>query len=150
MTFRASNQSVADAYAALKRQALASKIYLNQQSSAMNTQATTSAYIPKAVIQHLVQVIALMDGWSATPGIATYAQAQENDPTYDVVTEYTAMRTAMVSARDQLVTMFPKDAQGHLLYETFDAGDNVVGVTFTQAQLAPVVTLLNNVAATIS
>ena len=149
MTFRATNQVTADAYASIKRQAAATRQYCQQQATAMQA-ATTSADVPFAVIQHFAVVIPMFDGWAATPGIASYAQAQENDPAYDVAAEYTAMRSAMVSARDQLISMFPKDANGFLLYQTMNAGGVVSARTFTAAQLAPVVTLLNNVAATIS
>lgn len=148
MTFRASNQSCADAYAALKRQALATRQYMNQQAAAMQA-ASVSASIPASVIQHLQQVIGLMDAWAAVPGIAAYAQAQENDATYNVANEYTAMRNAMVSARDQLIGMFPTSG-GFMAYQSLAADGTITVRTFTSAQLAPVVTLCNNVAATIS
>ena len=148
MTFRATNQITSDAYANIKRQAAATKQYCQQQATVM--QQAASANVPFAVIQHFAVVIPMLDGWTATPGIAAYAQAQENDPAYDVAAEYTTMRNAMVSARDQLISMFPKDANGFLLYQTLNANGTVSARTFTAAQLAPIVTLLNNVAATIS
>ena len=153
MALICSTITVSDAYANIKRQGLATKAYLQAQNAAMQ-QPTCSAYVPKSVIQHYVQVIALMDGWVAAAGgaaLASYASTAE--PTapagYDPSAEYTNMRNAMVSARDQIVSMFPKDAQSRLLYETFDASDNVVAITFTSAQLAPVVALNNSVIATI-
>lgn len=149
MTFLASNQATSDAYAALKRQALATKKYMQDQAAAMQQQIV-SAYIPLSVIQHFQQVIALMDGWASAPGIAAYAQSQpENPPGYDVAAEYTAMRNAMVSARDQLIGMFPTSG-GFMAYQTLSADGTITIRTFTSAQLAPVVTLCNNVAATIS
>lgn len=148
MTFRASNQSSADAYASIKRQANATKQYMGTQAAAMQA-ATVSAWVPLGVIQHLHDVIALMDGWATTPGLSIYAQTQENDPLYDVVAEYQAMRSAMVSARDTLVGMFPTSG-GFMAYQTL-AADGTIGVrSFTSVQLAPVVTQCNNVAATIS
>jgi len=148
MTFRASNQTSADAYANIKRQAAATKQYMTQQASAMQS-ATSQAWVPLGVIQHLRDVILLMDGWAATPGLAAYSQAQENDGAYNVATEYSAMRSAMVSARDALIAIFPTSG-GFLAYQTMSA-DGTLGVrTFTAAQLAPVVTQCQNVAATIS
>ena len=148
MTFRATNQVCADAYASIKRQAVETKSYMTAQATAMQV-ASVSAYVPLGVIQHLAQVIGLMDGWTATPGIATYAQAQENDPTYDVATEYGTMRTAMASALTQLVTLFPTSG-GFMAYQTLNADGSITPRQFTAAQLATVVTLCNNVAATIS
>lgn len=148
MTFKASNQSCADAYANIKRQAAATRQYMLTQANAMQA-ATSQAWVPLAVIQHLHDVIALMDGWTATPGLAVYAQDQENDPAYNVSTEYSAMRAAMVSALNALVGMFPISG-GFMAYQTL-AADGTIGVrTFTSAQLAPVVTQCQNVAATIS
>jgi hypothetical protein len=148
VTFKASNQTTADAYANIKRQAASTKVYMTQQATAMQA-ATSEAWVPLQVIQHLRDVIALMDGWAATPGLAAYAQAQENDAAYNVASEYTAMRNAMVSARDSLIGMFPTSG-GFLAYQTMDASGNLGVRTFTAAQLASVVTLCNNVAATIS
>jgi hypothetical protein len=148
MTFKASNQTAADAYASIKRQAAATKTYMTQQATAMQS-PTSQAWVPLGVIQHLRDVIALMDGFAATPGLAAYAQAQENDGTYDVVAEYQAMRAAMVSARNTLIGMFPTSG-GFLAYQTMDASGNLGVRTFTAAQLAPVVTQCQSVAATIS
>lgn len=148
MAFKASNQIAADAYANIKRQAAATKKYMNDQAAAMQA-ATSPAWVPLGVIQHLRDVIVLMDGWAATPGLAVYAQTQENDVTYDVAAEYQAMRTAMASARDTLIGIFPTSG-GYLAYQTI-AADGTLGVrTFTSAQLASVVTQCQNVASKIS
>lgn len=148
MTFRASNQSSADAYANIKRQANATKQYMGAQAAAMQA-ATVLAWVPLGVIQHLHDVIALMDGWAATPGLADYAKAQENDATYDVVAEYQAMRSAMVNALNTLVGMFPTSG-GFMAYQTLGADGTISVRTFTNTQLAAVRTQCQNVAATIS
>ena len=148
MTFRASNQTTADAYANIKRQAVETKAYMTNQATAMQA-ASSPATTPLSVIQHLQKVIALFDGWTATPGIATYAQQQENDPTYDVATEYTTMRTAMVNALNSLVSIFPTSG-GFMAYQTLNLDGTITVRTFTAAQLSSVVTLCNSVAATIS
>lgn len=148
MTFKASNQTTSDAYANIKRQAAATKQYMTAQATAMQA-ATVEAWVPLAIIQHLRDVIAMMDGWAATPGLVDYAKAQENAPTYDVAAEYSAMRTAMVSARDTLVSMFPTSG-GYMAYQTLGATGAITVRTFTSAQLAAVVTQCQTVAATIS
>jgi hypothetical protein len=149
MAFRASSIVTSDAYANIKRQANASKAYLQQKRQEM-TAATVSASVPFAVIQHFAAVLPLLATWAATAGLAAYAQAQENDPAYDVSAEYVAMRNAMQSARDQLIATFPKDGSGFLLYQTMNADGTVALRTFTAAQLAPTVALLDSVIATIA
>lgn len=149
MSFRASNVVTSDAFASIKRQFVATKGYLQTQRASM-VQATCSSLVPYAVIQHFVQVIPLFDGWAATPGLAAYAQSQENDAGYNIGTEYTAARNALVAARDQLVTMFPKNGSNFLLYQVMAADGTVTPRTFTAAELAPAVTLLDSVIATIT
>lgn len=112
--------------------------------------ATCSADIPLAVIQHLGQVAGLMTTWAATPGLAAYAQAQVNDPAYDVVAEFTTMKNAINSARDTLITMFPKDGNGFILYQTINADGSVAVRTFTAAQLSGAVAQMDSVIATIN
>jgi hypothetical protein len=149
MAFKANTQDVAIAYAAIKQQARATKVYLQTQVATMQ-QPTCDSVIALSTIQHFGIVVGLFAGWSATPGLAQYARDQENDQAYNVVAEYTAMNNAMVSARDSLISMFPKDGNGFLLYQTLNAQGQIGTRTFTAAQLASVVTLLNNVIATIA
>lgn len=112
--------------------------------------ATVTADIPISVIQHFGQVIQILDALASTPGLATYAKAQVNDSNYDIAAEYTAMRTAMVNARDNLISGFPKDGNGFLLYQTLSAQGQIQFRTFTAAQMASAVTLIDAVIATIS
>jgi hypothetical protein len=149
MAYRASTRNaVLQAYASINEQMLLTKKYMNDQADLMFA-ATVSAWIPLQVIQHLRDVIARFDVWAATPGLAAFAQAVENDPAYDAVAEYLTTRDTLVSARDQLISMFPKSTGGYLAFQTMDAIGNMDVRTFTNTQLAPVVTLCRNVAATI-
>ena len=94
--------------------------------------------------------VAALDVLAATPGIAAYAQAQMNDSTYDISTEYTNMRTALLAVRDGVVTNFPKDATtGFLMYQTQNADGSISQRTFTAAQLSGIVTLINSALSTI-
>lgn len=147
MAFRTSI-SVSGAFGALQTQAAATKQYLTAQRTAMQA-ATCDAAIPISVIQHLGSVDAQMAAWAATSGLAAYAQSQYNDPAYDVVSEYTTMHAAIVSAKNQLITMFPKDGSGFLLYQTLNANGTITNRTFTSAELAAAVTLINAVIAAI-
>jgi len=148
MAFKATALAAEQAFDRLRTQALASKNYLTTQRTAMQ-QATCDALVPLSVIQHLGTVVTLMNGWASTPGLAAYAQAQVNDPSYNIVAEFTAMRDAMVSARDTLIAMFPKDGNGFILWQTINANGGLVNRTFTAVQLVGAVTQVNNVIAAI-
>jgi acetolactate synthase regulatory subunit len=148
MTFKATALSASVAFDRIRTQAKATKDYLTTQRTAM-VQATVPSERALAVIQHFGQVVAIMDALAATPGLAEYAKAQVNDPAYDVAAEYIAMRNAMVAARDDLMGRFPKDGGGFLLYQTLTIEGVIQHRTFTAAQMAPVVTLMDAVIATI-
>lgn len=147
--FIASATSPAQAYDRICTQAASSKQYLTAQAAAMSA-ASCDSQVPLAVILHLGQASGLMTTWAAVPGLATYAQAQVNDPTYDIVMQFNTMLTAMQSALSSLINMFPKDVNGFATYQTIQANGTLLNRTFTAAQLAPVVTLLNAVTATIA
>jgi hypothetical protein len=148
MTFKATTLAAEQAFDRLRNQAVASKAYLTTQRAAMQ-QATCDASVPLAVIQHLGTVVSLMNAWAATPGLAAYAQSQVNDPAYDIVAEFNVMRDAMVTARDTLIAMFPKDGSGFILWQTINVNGGLVNRTFTSAQLAGAVTQVNSVIAAI-
>jgi hypothetical protein len=149
MTFRATILSAEEAFSRLKAQAASTRQYLLGRVNDLQ-QPTSDSGLALSVIQHFGTVAVLMNSWAATPGLAAYAQAQVNDPTYDIVAEFNTMMTAIISARDSLIAMFPKDAQGFMAYQTLNPDASITNRTFTAAQLAPVVTTLNNVLATIS
>lgn len=149
MSFRATIPGAEQSFDRLRTQAVASKQYLAGQRALM-VQPTVDAWVPIQVIQHFGQVVILMNAWAATPGLAQYARDQVADQSYDVVAEFTAMRNAMVSARDNLIAMFPKDGNGFLLYQTFNLDGTLSTRTFTAAQVAPAVTLIDTVIASIS
>lgn len=89
---------------------------------------------------------------SQTGGIGAYAQAQMNDNTLSVATEFTTMMAALDDAIAWVVTNFPKDASGFLLARQFQAGNTgrTVDRQFTPAQTATFRTVLDALAATIN
>lgn len=149
MTFRASSLSCSQAYDGIKAQALGIRNYLDSMITQFQ-QPTTNADVPLAVIRTIGRTITQMDVYAAVPGLATYAQGQEGDAAYNVAAEYAAMRTALGNALATLISSFPKDASGNLLFEKLNADGSASVNTFTAAQLAGVVTLLQSVTATIS
>jgi hypothetical protein len=141
--------SAAGAFDRLQRQAAATKTYLQNQRVFM-VAATCNADTPLSVIQHLGQVSILMATWATTPGLAQYARDQYNDPTYDVVAEFNAMKSAIDTARDTLITAFPKDAGGFILYQKINPDGSILLRTFTSAQLAGSVAQVDSVIAAIA
>lgn len=137
------------AYKQIKTQAAATKAYLSKQVALM-MQAQCDSFEPLAVIQHFGSVVDALNTLAATPGIAQYARNQEADQNYDVVAEFTTMMQAFVSVRDTLITMYPKDGNGFLLYQMLNPNGTVSRRVFTAAQLAPAVALIVSAIGTIA
>lgn len=148
MAFKATVVACEQAFSNIRKQAAATKVFM-QQNKVLMQQSPCDSQIPLNVIQHCGINIARMDAWAATPGLVSYATAQVNDPSYDIVAEYQAMRSAMVSCRNDLMAMFPKDATGYLLYHTLDVDGRVQSRSFTAAQLAAAVVRMDAVIASI-
>lgn len=148
MAFRATTVVTQQAFDELRRLAVASKAYLQNRRNLL-IQATVSSSVLIELINHYRTTLAAMAALASTPGLAAYAQAQVNDPTYDIVAEYVAMRDAMTVARDELIVSFPKDGSGFLLYQQLTGDGTIVLRTFTTAQVASVVSRLDAVVASI-
>jgi hypothetical protein len=80
------------------------------------------------------------------PGIAAYATDQLGQ---DVTADFTAMRQAAEAAANWLIAAVPKDANGYLLIQTVNARGDRIDRTFTPAQVAPLVPLLDTLIASI-
>lgn len=87
---------------------------------------------------------------AAVPEIVAYAEAQINNPTFDIAGSFTAMQNAVVATVQWITTNFPKDTSNFLQFITFDVNGNLVYSTFSVAQLAGFVTQLNALIATIN
>jgi hypothetical protein len=89
---------------------------------------------------------------SQVGGIGAYAQAQINDATVNVATEFNSMMSAIDAVTAAIISNFPKDASSRLLFLTFSADNSGrnTSSTFTAAQMAPVKTALDALIATIS
>lgn len=90
--------------------------------------------------------------YSQVGGIGAYAQAQINDATVNIATEFNSMMSAIDAVTAAIITNFPKDGSGRLLFLTFAADNSgrYVSSTFTAAQMAPVKTSLDALVATIA
>jgi hypothetical protein len=154
MAFRASTQIKTDALTEVKQGAVRAKALATQLRNAMaagNTSAQT-------ILNLLLQVKTLIDRWgalAATPGLAAYAQDQENDPAYDVAAEFTAMRSALVAVRDRIINDLPTatapaGAVGRIAVYTIDATGALIADAFTPAQTVNLRADLDAFIATIS
>ena len=86
---------------------------------------------------------------STTPGIAAYAQEQEDDVTYDVAAEFTAMLAAIDACVNQIVADMPDDGTYILAYSINPDG-SLTPRNFTGAQLATTISTLTAVANSVS
>lgn len=98
----------------------------------------------------LADSLAALNTWSATPGLLAYAQNEENNPTLDLVAEYTAMKNSIVALQDWLVTNFPKDASGNLAVYSFDVNKRFADINLTAGQLTAYKSQVNTLVATIN
>lgn len=112
--------------------------------AAGDTSAKVLVNINEAFSNHSTNIAALV----ATPGLAAYARGQINDDTYDVVTECQTARAALDSVPVWLQANLPTHAGRPDLLE-WNAG-RLGWRSFTPAQTAPLLPLLNAVDAAIS
>lgn len=98
----------------------------------------------------LASALATLDTLAATSGLAAYAQAQLNDATINIATEYTSMRAQIVITQNWIVANFPNDGAGGLIVYTFDSNKKYADIFLTTAQFSAFVTVLNALIATIN
>lgn len=75
------------------------------------------------------------------PGLREYAQAQRDDGTYEIVTEYQAFIALIDDAAQAIRAGFPKDGDNFLLIYTL-VNDKLQPRPFSSAAVAPLVTKL--------
>lgn len=86
---------------------------------------------------------------AAVPGLAQFARDQKNNPSLDVVAEFTNVVNTLTSVVDWINTNFPKDAGGFLLAKSF-SGTLIVDRTFSTATLVNLRATLDSLIATIA
>jgi len=143
MAFRTNGLS--KAYQSAQNEAIRAKSFATSARTALIA-GTVSA---NAVIQIMTTIkssIAVFDSVSSIPGLAEYAKIQEDDPLYDVVAEFLAMRNAAVSAVDWIFNNFPKDndAPNYIIKDILETDGSITVRSFTPAQTVGLQTALNN------
>jgi hypothetical protein len=141
MAFIASQLALQRGFESLLSVASQQKTYLANWNSKLNGNITALDAV--AIVSSVNQALAAMDQYTALPGMAAYAQAQFGNGIYNVATEYTAMRNALIAVRDWLITNIPSNAI------TITNGVQV-GTTYTPAQTASLKSLVVAAAATIA
>ena len=88
---------------------------------------------------------------SQVPGVVQHARDQYDNQTYDVAAEFTAMLDAIDDVITGIVTAFPvAPSGGEVREKVLNADGSITMRTFTSAQLASLVTLLQTLDAAIS
>lgn len=149
MAFPASSQALANAYSLIKGRANGIKsetVQLRNDSAAVIISAERIIGYTAMLARSKTELATL----AAVPGLSTYAQAQESNPSLDIVAEYNTMLTQINSTISWIATNFPQDAGGYKLAFQLGADGNLVWRTFTTASLATFRTQLDALAATIS
>lgn len=87
---------------------------------------------------------------AAVPGVGQYAKDQYADQAYDVAASFTAMLAAIDDVITGIHTAFPVGAGGEVRERVLNVDGSITMRTFTGAQLASLVTLLQTLDGTIS
>lgn len=107
----------------------------------------------RALLDFMSEMTGAINSWASAnslSGIVQYARDQFDDPTLDVVAEFSAMRNAATTLRDWIFNNFPKDAGGAWLINSYDNTGNSTSLQFTQAQLTQFIVSADALIATIS
>jgi len=147
MAFRASNVVPSEALRMTKGAAVQLKANVNSFISTLASQSVGFSEL-RGIYRTLERADAQFTSLAATPGLAAYAQAQEDDSTYDVAAEFAAMRAAVQSAINWIGTNVPTTATVAPIEQWTD--QTVTSDAFTPAQTAGLRAALQGVADTIS
>jgi hypothetical protein len=148
MSFRATTDLPAVGLRRAKQLASQFKVYLQARRPLFV--AGTTADTVLATYFDSVRFRDSLTAIAAIPGIAAYAQAQENDGSYDVVSEFTALIADVDAMTAEISSTFPADGSGYLLdRQLAPDGKSLVYRDFTGPQLATLVTLVDAVLAAI-
>jgi len=148
MAFRANTATQAQGLLSSMQQAVFVK--QSAQVAAQLLTGTVTANQVFQIVDNLRSPLQIFAQVAAIPGIAAYAQAQFNDATYDVATEFTNMVNTINAVVNWVVTNFPKDTGGFAQAYTLAADGSRTPVTFTPAQTAGLTAAINAVIGSIA
>ncbi len=147
MAFKALNINLARAYDEIRREAARSYSEAVTLRAASLAGSISSAQI-LGLAGNLRSARIIMEERSSTPGIASYAQAQEDDAAYNVAAEYVTMRDTLDATLAWISSAMPENG-GYLQAETLNADGSVTYRSFSTAQTAGLRSALDNLIASI-
>lgn len=148
MAFRASNVIPQTAYQTVKGAAVQLRLNVQAMVAHLAVNDATYDYL-RGVYQTLKRANDQFTTLRSTPGLADYAKAQEDDPTYDVAAEFVAMQNTIASTLTWMEANVPLSVTLRPMSEWNDSG-SLVATSFTPAQTAQLRTYLNEVVASVA
>jgi len=149
MAFPSSNRDdLASAWAGIRVAAGRIKTY----AQSLKTASAAGSIQAGDVVSFVDQLASSNDTlarYTAVPGLVEYVRAQIDNAAVDIVAEYSTMLAQINATRNWVLTNFPKDADGYLLYHKFDAAGRISQRTFSPAETAGLRTQLDALLATI-
>ncbi|MEM4658702.1 MAG: hypothetical protein QXX77_09820 [Candidatus Methanosuratincola sp.] len=148
MAFKASADTLQQGLQMAQREAQRLKQFAQDVSDLISSQNVSA----NQVLQIMLEFRNSRDVFNRVkqiPGIADYAKAQFADTGYDIVAEFQQMMKVLNDVISWIQTNFPKDANGYLLKDKFDAQGSISARIFTPPQLAPLKALVDTLVASI-
>lgn len=136
------------AYQQAQNESIRVKVFATQARNALIA-GNVSANAVLQIMSNMKSSIELWDSVSSLPGIAQFAKDQQDDPDYDVVAEFLAMKNEAVATRDWVITNFPKSAGDFIEKDTLEADGAITVRFFTPAQTTGLQTALSDLVAAI-
>lgn len=137
------------------------RAYQQVKGAAANVRANCSAFISKLAAENASYALlrdvyvllhnagAQLSSLASTPGLAEYAAAQEGDPQYDVVAEFTALQAAIANVLTWMQSNVPVNVTA-VSPVGWPTSESLIATTFTPEQTAGLRTQLAAVIAAIS
>lgn len=130
--------------------------YVKEQSRSLRDRSTTQNVGASEILDYVSQLASWREQLGAISAMGTpmadYAKAQVANPAEDIVAEFNAMTAQIDATITTIVSTFPKDVNGNLLFKKW-LGVNTGRTTdnqFTPADLASLRTQLNTLIATMN
>jgi len=129
------------AYNAAQEEAVRLKEYAQNHRAGLIANAQTGLFIEQIMLR-MPQAVAIWDAAKNLPGMLQYAKDQHDDPTYDVVLEFTSMRSAAIAVSQWIFDNFPKSSGGFIEKERYETDFSITAAMFTPAQTSGLQTAL--------
>lgn len=147
MSFRASNVVPQEAYTIVKRAAVQLKLNLQGMNAQLAGSGADYEFL-RDIYRTLERANNQFETLKTTPGLADYAEIQENDPAYDVAAAFATMQAAIAAAIAWMDNNVPTSVTAKTPANWGDG--TLIATTFTAGQTAGLQAALQGVIDTIS